>query len=235
MLKADLHIHTNYIQKGEGKYSPKWLIDHMAKWGYEVLAITEHSTLNGAFVKKSYSNALDTYFKFKDYAKEKNILLIPGVERHIEGVEVLILNYNNFEEINTFKDLQKVRQKGGLIIAPHPYYPWGLNGKLEENIKYFDALERTVHYLKGFDSLNEKAEEIAKKYKKTMVANSDAHWKFQLNRNATLIDAEKNIDSILDAIRKNKVEIQTKPLTTKQYFFTTMWVIKSKIRKLFTV
>ncbi|MDD5254028.1 MAG: PHP domain-containing protein [Candidatus Nanoarchaeia archaeon] len=231
MLKADFHIHTNYIQKKEGRYTPGWLIKDMAKKGFNVLALTEHASINSLFVKKNYDNAMNTYFRFKDYAKKKNILLIKGVEKHIEGKEVLILNYDKFKEINNFNDLEKVRDENGLIIAPHPFYPWGLGKDLTKNIKLFDALEYSTNYIKEINFFNKKAEKVAKENKRTLLANSDAHWKFQLGNNYNIIDADLKVDSILEAVRKNKVKIFTKPLTLPQYMFITAWVLESKTRK----
>ncbi|MDD5177857.1 MAG: PHP-associated domain-containing protein [Candidatus Nanoarchaeia archaeon] len=236
MLKADLHIHTNHVQKKrEGHYSPKEAINILSKKGYEVLALTEHASLHGCFIKKTYKDALNSYYHFKDYAKKKNVLLIPGVEKYVGGGEVLILNYRDFDKIKEFEDLEKVREENGLIVAPHPFYPMGLRKKLIENIKYFDAIEYSMYYLNHFNYFNNKAEKTAKKYNKPLLANSDGHWKFQLGRNYSLIDSNKNVDSVLEAIRKNKVKIKIEPLKFPEFVFLTGWTMQGKIRKLFSV
>ena len=71
MPKVDFHVHTN---KSDGILSPKEVVDRAYKNGVEILAITDHDTINGL------SEAIDE-------AKVKNIKLIPGIE--------FSCNYNN--------------------------------------------------------------------------------------------------------------------------------------------
>jgi len=85
MLKADIHLHAGEDQLHKLSYSSKELIDHASRKGFEVLALTFHRDI---FFNKELS----------DYAKKKGILLIPGVERYIEGKEVLIYNLKEGEE-----------------------------------------------------------------------------------------------------------------------------------------
>lgn len=230
MLKADLHIHSNYIQKkGEGNSSPKEIIDFYAEKGFEVLAITEHASI--VFNKKLvfFTNALKTYKDFKDYAKKKNILLIPGIELFIEGKEVIILNFTgDFTKLKTFQDLKnlKSKNKNTLILAPHPYYKLAqcLEKKLVENIDLFDAIEYAHLYVRFWNKSNKQALATAKKYKKPIIGNSDSHRKFQLNTTYTLINSKKEINSIIKAIKQGKVKLQTHPLSlldfTKVFFLS---------------
>lgn len=71
MPKVDFHVHTN---KSDGILSPKEVVDRAYKNGVEILAITDHDTINGL------SEAIDE-------AKVKDIKLIPGIE--------FSCNYNN--------------------------------------------------------------------------------------------------------------------------------------------
>lgn len=71
MPKVDFHVHTN---KSDGILSPKEVVDRAYKNGVEILAITDHDTINGL------SEAIDE-------AKVRNIKLIPGIE--------FSCNYNN--------------------------------------------------------------------------------------------------------------------------------------------
>ena len=235
MLKADLHLHSNYIQKkGEGSLSPKEIIDFYAKNNFEVLSITEHASVlfNNRLI--IFKNVLKTYHDFKNYAKSKGILLIPGFELFIEGKEVLILNYlGDVTKLKTFKDLKKIKNKNILIIAPHPYYKLKqcLKEKLIENINLFDAIEYAHMYLRFFNKFNQKAVKTAEKYKKPIIGNSDGHHQFQMNTTYTLIDSKKDINSVIKAIKQNKVKLQTKPLSFLKFIRIIMLVIKAAIKK----
>lgn len=86
MGKADLHTHTN---ASDGDLSPKELIEKVSQKNLEVIAITDHDTING-------------YLDAKKFADEKEIELITGVE--ISTVwnekEIHVLAYG-FDEENT--------------------------------------------------------------------------------------------------------------------------------------
>ncbi|MBM3200399.1 PHP domain-containing protein [Candidatus Woesearchaeota archaeon] len=235
MLKSDFHAHTNYIiHKYDSKLTPKQLINFTASKGYEVLAITEHSAFGSLLGStKFFKNPIKTYFDFKDYAKKKRILLIPGVEAFIEKKEILLINFKgNLDNIKTFEDIEKLKDENAVIIAPHPYYgkPSCLGNKLIDYIRLFDAIEHCHFYLPFFNP-NKKAIEIAKKYKKPLVANSDAHNFNQIGSNYTLVDADKNVDSILEAVRKNKLRIVTKPLSIPDFASILAWSLVGSINK----
>lgn len=214
MLKADLHLHTNNVIKHfDSHIKPKELIDRAAKLKFDVLAITEHSAYKTLYGIKQVKNPLATYYQYKDYAKKKGILLIPGVEILIEGKDVLLINFTGkTEKYKKIEELEKLKKENTIIIAPHPYFLGSscLGKKLEQNIKTFDAIEYSHFYLKHINP-NKKAEELARKYKKPVIATSDSHFLIGLGRNYSFIDAEKKTDSILEAIRKNKIKIVTKP------------------------
>ena len=93
--KIDLHIHTN---KSDGKLSPKEVIDEAVKNKVSTIAITDHDTID------AYNDELF------NYAKEKNINLIPAVEISTKSKKcgIHVLGYNidiNNEEFkqNLFK------------------------------------------------------------------------------------------------------------------------------------
>ena len=84
------------------------LIDKAASFGYEVIAITNHDTV-------TFSKAL------ADYALNKGVLLIPGIERKIKGKHVLIYDITQ-EEADSIKDFSDLRKIKKLKIAAHPYF-----------------------------------------------------------------------------------------------------------------
>ncbi|MDP2909099.1 MAG: PHP domain-containing protein [Nanoarchaeota archaeon] len=235
MLKADFHSHTNYvIPKRDSNLSPKQLIDFVASKGYEVLAITEHASLKCLLGRIEYiDNPLRTYFDFKDYAKKKGVLLIPGVETFVEGKEVLLVNFKgDAKKVRTFADVESLKKENVLVIAPHPFYgkPSCLKKKLVEHIDVFDAIEH-CHFYTSFINPNRKAVEIARRYNKPLIATSDAHNFSQIGTNFSLVDAKKDVDSVLEAVRKGRVEIVTEPLPLWKFLGIASWSVMAVFKK----
>src|SRR5438034_8390327 len=75
-LRADLHLHTRE-RESFITYDARELIDGAEHAGFQVLSITNHDTV-------TFSADLEAY------ARERGILLIPGVEATIEGKHVLL-------------------------------------------------------------------------------------------------------------------------------------------------
>jgi len=223
MLKVDLHAHVGGDPK-DGifiKYSPKQFIDFMAKKGYDVVAITPH-------LENNYDK------KLIDYAKGKGVLLIMGVELDLEGKDVLVLNVpqDKLKDITKIKDLEKIKAKDNLIIAPHPFYQLhSLGNKLVKNIDIFDAIEVCHFYTNKVNKKrNDKAITIAKKYNKALVANSDIHMLEYFNEeHYSLVNSQKDIISIFNAIKGGKVEIRTKPLSFWVFTLKLVSLLKNSI------
>jgi len=76
MLKVELHTHTADDPVDRIPHTTVELIDRAAALGYDALAITLHE------------RQLDLQ-RFAPYAAELGLVLIPGVERTIEGRHVL--------------------------------------------------------------------------------------------------------------------------------------------------
>ncbi len=233
MLKVEFHSHTNYIQThGEGQMSPEELIDTVKEMGYDVLTITEH--YNPLSKNRMYQkNPLKTYDDFKDYAKKKGILLIPGTEITLKEGEVLFINFNgNPKDYTTIKDLDKT-PKGTMIAAPHPFFGLKqcLGPALEKNIDKFDAIEHSCFYTKRINA-NKKAIALTKKYSKPLIGTSDAHRIEQLNKTYTLVDSDRTAQSILRAVQQNKTQLVTKPLSPLLFSKMTAQICLGKMAKL---
>ncbi|MBT3406122.1 PHP domain-containing protein [Candidatus Woesearchaeota archaeon] len=210
MLKADFHIHTNRDPKDNTVqkkviYSPYDIIDRAVEGKFDVLAFTHHD------------------FQLEDkqvfaYAKKKGILLIPGIEKTINGAHVLILNApkKQSENVDTFDDLRELRNKfrNSLIIAPHPYHVLMncLRGKLVKHIDLFDAIEMSSFTSIVLD-LNGHARKVAKKFSKPIVATSDSHFSFQFGKSYTAVKSAKTVLGVVRAVKKGNVECFVNPLS----------------------
>ena len=135
VLKADLHLHT---REGESwiAYEARDLVDRAARDGYHVLSITNHNTV-------TFSEDLAAY------ARERGILLIPGVEATIEGKHVLLYNLDvPPARIRTFADLRRLQAADWLVVAAHPFFPHPscLRDRVLREIDLFDAIEFSHFY-----------------------------------------------------------------------------------------
>ena len=204
MLKVELHTHTADDPIDAIPYTTFALIDRAAALGYDAIAITLHE------------RRLDLR-PFAPYADERGVVLIPGVERPIEGRHVLLLNYSaaGTDAVQTFDDLGRLRQRErGLVVAPHPFFPASvcLRGFLERHVDLFDAVERNAMFVRGLD-FNRAAERFAARHGKPMVGNCDVHRLVQLGSTYSLVDAERSPEAICDAILAGRVSVESRPLS----------------------
>src|SRR5687768_12780831 len=208
MLKVELHSHTSADPHDYIPHSTNELIDRAAALGYGALAITLHDCwldIRGA----------------REYARDRGITLISGVEKTVEGKHVLLINFDaESEATDSFEKLDRLRrsQPAGLVVAPHPFYPARscLGRLLERHAELFDAVELNAFYTAALNHFNESAASWARRAGKPVVANADIHRLRQLGRTFTLVDAPPDPDAICEAIRAGRIEIQTRPLSSVQ-------------------
>lgn len=92
----DMHIHTVF---SDGMLTPEEVVDRWQFEGKEVIAITDHDGIGGSIVAV-------------DYAKDKDIVVVPGIEFDSEnelGKDLHILGYGiDFEDDNLQIELKKI-------------------------------------------------------------------------------------------------------------------------------
>lgn len=204
MLKVELHAHTDHDPLDHIGHSTRALIDHAASLGYHALAITLHN--------RYFDPAADA-----SYARERGVVLIPGIERSIGRRHVLLLNFPAAcGDVRTFDDIAKLKASAnGLVIAPHPYYPIpsALRGWLDAYRHLFDAVEVNSMYTR-LVNFNTRAIRWSHAHGKPLVGNTDLHLLGQMGTTFTLVDARPDPDAICEAIRAGRVEVRTTPLST---------------------
>jgi len=203
MLKVELHAHTSDDPCDQIAYSAKELIDRAAGLGYDALAITLHD------------RQLDIRHLIP-YAAERQVVLIPGVERTVEGRHVLLLNFaEGTDEVRTFEDLRVLKQHvPGLVVAPHPFFPHSscLGAEMDRHADLFDAVEWNAMFT-GLVNFNRRAERWAARHGKPVVGNCDVHRLRQLGSTYSLVDAEPRADAICAAIAAGRVQVVARPLS----------------------
>ncbi len=205
-LKVDLHTHTADDPEELILHSSCELIDRAHSLGFDAISITNHNAI-------SFSPYL------RDYAREREIILIPGVELDIERKHVLIVNAS--EEIlgaRNFNDLRRLRTSAHMIVAPHPYFPgWAsLLWKTRRNIDVFDAIEYSWFYHSRVN-FNMLAMKTASRYGLPLLCTSDCHHLQNFGSAYSLVSAEKDAEAIVDAVKAGRVEICANPLTWMEF------------------
>ena len=201
-LKADIHIHTREDPEDLILYSAIDLIDMAHEKGYKVLAITNHN-------KMTYSHYL------RDYARERGIVLIPGMEATIEGRHVLLYNVDpNKVKRDSIASLRELRDKNTLIVAPHPFFPGfcALRGRFLRHIELFDAVEIS-HFYSPMVDFNRFAARIAMRLDIPLVGTSDAHQRRQFGLTYTMIKSEQDPDAVIEAIKAGRARVVSRPIT----------------------
>jgi predicted metal-dependent phosphoesterase TrpH len=202
-LKVELHSHTSDDPVDVIPHDAPALIDRAAALGYQALAITLH---------ERYLDPMPLI----GYAAARGIVLIPGVERTIEGKHVLLIGFSAAaERVSSFDDLAHLRHdERGIVVAPHPFFPEPscLGRQLERHPELFDAVEVNAFYSRALD-FNRRAIRWAEQHGKPLVGNGDVHRLTQLGTTWSLVDADPEPQAICDAIRAGRVEVQTSPIT----------------------
>jgi predicted metal-dependent phosphoesterase TrpH len=204
MLKVELHTHTDHDPLDRIPHTTHELIDHAVSLGYQALAITLHD--------RFHESASDTA-----YARERGLVLVPGIERTVAGRHVLLINFpRECEGVRSFEEIAALKARSrGLVIAPHPFYPIAssLGRVVDAHPDVFDAVEYNAMYT-WWLNFNRRAVEWARVRGKPMVGNSDLHRLEQLGTTYTLVDADPEPEAICEAIRAGRVQVRTEPLSS---------------------
>jgi len=205
-IKIDLHIHTLDDPKDALDYSAHELLARARSLGFQVLAITLHDAV------------FDRAEVFTD-AASMGILLIRAAEMRIEGADVILLNVapEEIESLRTLNDLAALRGRRGpslFTIAPHPFYVLGgsIGERLVERIDCFDAIE-LCHFWSRFFNPNRRAVEIAERFRKPLIATSDAHRLPAFGSNYTSIPRpeELTVESVITTLRRGPLRVTNPP------------------------
>ena len=161
-MKADLHIHTHYSY--DSTASPEEMVEAAIKKGINCLAICDHGEIKGAR-------------KAIEYAKDRPVLIIPGIEIKSKEGDILGLNIKEIipNKLSAKETIKKIRESGGLAIIPHPFgWSCSFKGKLEALIHDIDGIE--VLNASIFGHGNKKALIFSQKHNLSLTAGSDAHF-----------------------------------------------------------
>jgi predicted metal-dependent phosphoesterase TrpH len=212
-IKIDLHIHTLDDPKDAVDFSAHQLLERARSFGFRVLAITLHDAV---FDRKEV---------FAD-AAAMGILLIPAAEMRLLGADVIILNVTAEEAagLKNFDDLRRLRERRGnsiLTVAPHPFYIFGgsIGARLFAEIDCFDAIE-LCHFHIGPFNPNRRAQRVATRFGKPMIATSDAHRLHAFGHHYTSMPMPPalTVENVLAGLRSGPLRLTSPASSLKDFF-----------------
>ena len=194
----DSHIHSEYSPDSKAKIDD--ILKVAKKENIDVIAISDHNTVDGT------SEVLRK-------TRNTDILAIPSIE--ISSTDGHILGFGCEENIPrdlTPEDtIDRIHDLGGLAIIPHPYcfYRHGLLHKTDYKNLKIDAIEKkNARFIVGY--CNNKSKKLSKSENIPGLGASDAHYYKFVGDCYSLVDCEKDIESIFKAIKKGKIEAHGK-------------------------
>ena len=198
MFKMDSHIHSEYSPDSFAKIDD--IIKKAKEESIDIIAISDHNTVDGTseVVRKT---------------KGTDILAVPSIEISSSHGHILGFGCEDYipKGLSPDETIDKIHQQGGLAIVPHPYcfYRHGLLCKSDYKDLKIDAIEiKNARFIIGY--CNNKAKKLSKKENLPGLGASDAHYYKFVGDCFSLIDCEKDIDSILKSIVKGKIEAHGK-------------------------
>lgn len=220
MLLCDFHIHTKY---SDGSLELRKAIDIFGQAGFDAIAITDH-VVNG----DNSIGKLANHFRlsvnehnFKEYLsrikeeaerawKKYEMLVIPGVEiskNYISperSAHILIIDIKEY--ISASMDYEKIfleaKRQDALIIACHPHNTSDVG---RDTLFLWNNRDKYARYIDAWEIANrDDVFNVISLKKYPYVANSDFHKARHLYSWKTLLNCEKNIDSIKKCIRHNR-------------------------------
>ena len=179
-VRFELYCHSSFSRGKkitlEGTASPKQIVQRAKKIGLRGIALTDHDSTSG-------------WKEARAEAKRKGIIFIPGMEVSSRDGHIIGLGLTGPVKpgMGMGETMDRIREQGGLVVAPHPF---DVRGKgIRYGMKKADAIE-------VFDALsidrvsNWKCLQKAKGLGKPRVVGSDAHCLDMIGRAVNLIEAD---------------------------------------------
>jgi predicted metal-dependent phosphoesterase TrpH len=220
MLLCDFHIHTKY---SDGSVELRKAIDLFGQAGFDVIAITDHVVNGDNFMGKLAhrfklsvtAKNFDEYISNVQYEAERawnkyEMLVIPGVEitkNYIspdKSAHMLIIDIKEFIPacLNYEKIFLEAKQQDSLIVACHPHNMPDIS---MDTLFLWNNRDKYARYIDAWEIANrDDVFNVIGLKKYPYIANSDFHRARHLYSWKTLLNCEKDIDSIKKCIRHNK-------------------------------
>ena len=215
LIKADFHMHTHFSPDSET--DPGKLVKRCLKVGLELIAVTDHNTIEGAL-------------KVKDLAPFPVII---GEEIKTSAGEItgLFLKETIPPGLSPIDTAHRIKDQGGLVSLPHPFDRFRsevIDGKaINELIPLLDIVE-IFNSRNNLSADDRKAEKFAKENNLLTSGVSDAHTLMELGRTYVQMPEFDGTPSDFK-IALSKGTIVGKRMSPLIHITTTLTRIKKKI------
>ena len=214
MLKADLHIHTEYSMDCNTPLDK--IIERCLEIGINCIAIADHGTAEGALKMQGIA-------PFPVIVAEE--ILTPYGE--IMG---MFLKETIPSGLSVEQTISQIKAQGGLVCIPHPFDTFrrtGLDGRaLEEIVGQIDVIE-VFNSRSPLLRSSAKAQIFAQKYGIPGSAGSDAHTPGEIGNAYVEMPEFNGKNDFLNALAKGKIfGYRTNPFV----HFGSLW---ARVRKQF--
>lgn len=202
-LKLDLHVHTVYSK--DSLIKPENLIQYAKLKNLDGFAICDHGTLKAYNILKKHPN-------FTDY------IIVPGMEIETNIGEVIGLFIENeitTSDKNFITIVEKIKEKNGLVVIPHPF-DFLRSNHLKMNLLSDKSIKK---YIDGIEIMNsriilkncvKKAEIFNQKYRLFETGGSDAHTKKEIGNGYTLVENISNFSC--ESVKKSLLSKNSKSM-----------------------
>jgi predicted metal-dependent phosphoesterase TrpH len=140
-------------------------------------------------------------------AKDKEFPIIPGVEISSLNGHVLGLNVEEpiAKKLGVDETVDRIHEAGGIAVACHPatFFKESLGSRTSSR---FDAVEVINASALPFNYSVRNGRKLAARLGLAQVAGSDAHYGPEIGCAFTLVDAELEVDKIIEAVRKGSCQ-----------------------------
>jgi predicted metal-dependent phosphoesterase TrpH len=214
LLKADLHIHSEYSM--DCAMSLEKIISRCQEVGINCIAICDHGTAEGALRMREIA-------PFPVIVAEE--ILTPYGE--IMG---MFLEETIPSGLSVEKTLSRIRAQNGLVCIPHPFDTLrhsALRSKILEEIADQIDIVEVLNARAIFGRSSAKARAFATKYGTAQSAGSDAHTPYEIGNAYVEMPEFKGRDDFIQALEKGKISgHRTNPFI----HFASVWArLKKKL------
>jgi predicted metal-dependent phosphoesterase TrpH len=194
MLKADLHVHTQYSM--DCTSSLDQIIARCQKIGINCLAIADHGTIAGAL-------KMEKLAPFRIIVAEE--ILTPSGE--IMG---MFLNKEIPSPLSVEETIKRIKDQDGLVCIPHPYdkirtSAFTSNKELEKIMASIDIIE-VFNARSLFPGTQARAQKLAQKFAKIASAGSDAHITNEIGNYYIEMEEFADKNDFLKSLSQSKVK-----------------------------